>query len=260
VPLSDTGRLFHLLTENDMNACLAENREPASGPLRLLVVESDLPRLELITRALSSLKAQVFPVNDSREAVVLVNNKKFDGVFLALEMPCVGGLELTAKVRASSWNRSTAVIALGSRDQPSAMQQAFEAGATFYFHQPMDEQKLAGLFHTVRGTLLEARCRYARVPLQTEVICSVGPRILSVTSLNLGMGGVQVDAGDLKGGETVGLSFRLPISNVRIEGFGVVVSAEGNRRAIQFTKVSGQSTSEIRRFITQVEQQELLAG
>ena len=56
-------------------------------PLKLLVVEDNLASLELMTEVFTSLKAEVRPISDSEKAVGAVNQEKFDGIFLDLEMP-----------------------------------------------------------------------------------------------------------------------------------------------------------------------------
>jgi CheY-like chemotaxis protein len=56
-------------------------------PLKLLVVEDDPASLELMAEVFASLKAEVRAVNDSEKAVGMVNQERFDGVFLDLEMP-----------------------------------------------------------------------------------------------------------------------------------------------------------------------------
>jgi hypothetical protein len=55
-------------------------------PLKLLVVEDNIPSLELMTEVFVSLKAEVRPISDSEKAVAMVNQEKFDGVFLDLEI------------------------------------------------------------------------------------------------------------------------------------------------------------------------------
>src|SRR6185312_6901092 len=60
--------------------------------LKLLVVEDDLASLELMTEVFASLKAQVRPMADSQKAAVVINQEKFDGIFLDVEMPRLNGL------------------------------------------------------------------------------------------------------------------------------------------------------------------------
>jgi CheY-like chemotaxis protein len=78
--------------------------------LKLLVVEDDPAGLELITEVFASLQAQVRPIADSQKAAVVINQEKFDGIFLDLEMPNLHGLALAQKIRESSWNKLTRLL------------------------------------------------------------------------------------------------------------------------------------------------------
>src|SRR5258708_39248494 len=147
-------------------------------PLKLLIVEDNLPSLELMTEVFTSLKAEVRPLSDSEKAVGVVNQEKFDGIFLDLEMPNLNGFDLARLIRKSSWNKSTPIVIVTGRDERQTMQEAFAIGATFFLQKPVDKHKLSILFRAVRGGMLENRRRYTRVPLQTEVICMVGSRTI----------------------------------------------------------------------------------
>jgi CheY-like chemotaxis protein len=157
--------------------------------LKLLVVEDDLASLELMTEVFRSLKANVRPVSDSEEAARRVNQEKFDGIFLDLEMPKLNGLDLAREIRKSSWNKSTPIIIVTGQDERETMQGAFAVGATFFLQKPVDRQKLSKLFRTVRGGMLENRRRSTRVPLQTDVTCTVGSR-----TMNGGVSGLFLNA------------------------------------------------------------------
>ena len=120
-------------------------------PLKLLVVEDDIPSLELMTEVFTSLKAAVRPISESEKAVAMVNQERFDGIFLDLEMPNLNGFDLARLVRKSSWNKSTPIIIVTGRDDRQTMQDAFAIGATFFLQKPVDRQKLSALFRTVSG-------------------------------------------------------------------------------------------------------------
>jgi CheY-like chemotaxis protein len=222
--------------------------------LKLLVVEDDAASLELMTEVLTALEAEVHPVNDSLEAANLISRVKFDGIFLDLEMPNLDGFALAKKIRTSSWNKTTPIVVVTGRDERDTMQQAFATGASFFLQKPVDRNKLMGLFRTVRGTMIENRRRYARAPLQTEVTCSVGSRVSRGRTWNLSQGGMQVEAGNLKPGETVRVVFQLPGSGVEIDASGTVVWTSETRQGIQFAKISNQNLDAIRTFISQVEE------
>jgi CheY-like chemotaxis protein len=194
--------------------------------LKLLIVEDDLPSLELMAEVFTSLGAEVRPVSDSQKAAGLVNQERFDGIFLDLEMPNLNGFDLARRIRTSSWNKSTPIVIVTGRDERDTMRQAFSIGATFFLQKPVDRQKLSILFRTVRGGMLENRRRSARVPIQTDVVCQVGDRALRGVTWNLSQGGMQVEVGDLQPKDTVRLSFRLPVSGVSLEAAGTVVWAK----------------------------------
>ncbi len=221
--------------------------------LKLLIVEDDSASLDLMAEIFTSLNAEVCAVSDSERAADLVNREKFDGIFLDLEMPNMNGLDLARRIRGSSWNKSVPIVIVTGRDDRRTMQDAFAIGATFFLQKPVDRQKLTGLFRAVRGTLLENRRRYTRVPLQTSVICSVGSRTMQGAVWNLSSGGIQVEIGILQPRDSVTLSFRLPQSGIAIDAVGVVVWAKEQRQGIQFTKVSPQTQQAIQEFIAEAE-------
>src|SRR5258707_15582502 len=94
-------------------------------PLKLLVVEDDPASLELMTEVFTSLKAEVRPISDSEKAVGIVNQERFDGIFLDLEMPNLDGFDLARLVRKSSWNKSTPIAIVTGRDERQTMQEPF---------------------------------------------------------------------------------------------------------------------------------------
>ena len=100
--------------------------------LRVLVVDDDVPVLNLICEVLTSMEVETRPVSDSRQASILIRKEKFDGIFLELLMPEVGGLALTRQIRQSSWNRFTPVVIITRATEQQTMKLAFEAGATFF--------------------------------------------------------------------------------------------------------------------------------
>jgi CheY-like chemotaxis protein len=225
-------------------------------PLKLLIVEDNTANLELMTEVFTSMKAEVRPISDSEKAAALVNQEKFDGIFLDLEMPKLNGFDLARLIRKSSWNQSTPIVIVTGRDERQTMQDAFAIGATFFLQKPVDRQKLSALFRTVSGGMLENRRKYIRAPIQADVACTVGSRILRGISWNLSQGGMQVEVSGLRPKDVVRLSFQLPISAVTVDATGSVVWANEQRQGIQFTNVSGQSQQSIRQFIADVEKME----
>jgi CheY-like chemotaxis protein len=223
-------------------------------PLKILVVEDDPASLELMAEVFTSLKANVRAVSDSQHAAGLVNQERFDGIFLDLEMPHLHGFDLARMIRKSSWNKSTPIMIVTGRDERETMQQAFTLGATFFLQKPVDRQKLSILFRTVQGGMLENRRRHMRAPIRTDVTCTVGSRTIRGETWNLSQGGLQVEATGLQPKDKVRVLFQLPVSGVRIEATGTVIWTKENRQGIQFSEMSPQNEESIRKFIAEVEE------
>jgi CheY-like chemotaxis protein len=221
--------------------------------LKLLIVEDDVASLELMTEVFTGLKAEVCAISHSEKAAGLVNQQRFDGIFLDLEMPSPDGFQLARMIRKSSWNKSTPIVIVTGLEDRQIMQQAFSLGATFFLQKPVDRQKLSSLYRTVRGGMLENRRRHTRVPIQADVVCVTGSRTMRGVSWNLSQGGMQIETGNLQPGETVRLSFHLPVSDTAIDVTGAVVWAKENRQGIQFTSVSARDQESIRQFVELVE-------
>ncbi|HEY6766008.1 MAG TPA: response regulator [Candidatus Sulfotelmatobacter sp.] len=221
--------------------------------LKLLVAEDDALSRDLMNEVFTSLNAAVLRAEDGQKAAAMVNQQKFDGIFLDLDLPRIDGLDLVRKTRASSWNKSTPIVAVTGRDDRDSMQRAFASGVNFFLQKPADRQRLSSLFRAVRGSLVANHRRNMRVPLRTDVTCSIDSRNARGTSWNLSEGGMQLDVPGLQPRNSLQVSFRLPISGERIDAHGVVVWATESREGIQFTKVSSQSAAAIRKYIAEVE-------
>jgi uncharacterized protein (TIGR02266 family) len=217
-------------------------------PLKLLLVEDDLPTLELMLEVLSSLKAEVRALSNSQQAAALVDQERFDGIFVDLQMPGVDGFELARRVRDSSWNKSAPIVVVTGHHDSSTMQKAFAAGATFFLQKPVDRQRLTNLFNAVRGGMFDNRRQFIRVPLQTEVTCQVGNQTFRGTSSNISQGGILFEVGrSLSPGTPVRLSFRLPGRELRFEVTGIVARLDEKKRAgVRFTHIGTRELQLIR--------------
>lgn len=221
-------------------------------PLKVLVVEDDVPTLELMFEVLRSLGVEVRPISDSQQAVTLINQEKFDGVFLDLMMPKVDGFELARQIRQSSRNRRTPIVIVTGREDKQTMEQAFAAGGTFFLQKPVDKHRLIRLLNTTRGAMLEERRRLNRVPVHTEVMCQVGTRKITGMSVNLSQSGILFEGdGSVVLGNVVRLLFRLPKQGLAIDVEGIVVRVDEKQRVgVRFTQISVEDRQRIRDFVT----------
>src|SRR3954465_2429514 len=165
--------------------------------LSVLVVEDDVPSLELLTTVLQLSDVEVRPLSDTTEAKKLIENQQFDGVFLDLQMPGIDGFELAKSVRLSRVNHTVPIVIVTGREEATTMKEAFAVGGTFFLQKPLDRQKLRKLFQSVRGAMCAAHRRMVRVSLQVDVACRIAGQSFIANSRNISMGGMLIDAGRL---------------------------------------------------------------
>lgn len=222
--------------------------------LKLLVVEDDIPTLELMCEVLASFELEIRSESDSEQAAALVNQEKFDGIFLDLMMPRLNGFHLARQIRGSTWNKSTPIVIVTANDDKKTMEEAFKAGATFFLNKPIDRQRLTLLLNSTRGVMLESRRRFRRANVRTEVEVNVGSKSVRRWSTNISERGMLLEAdGSLAIGDTVKLSFMLPGQKISIKAGAVVVRVDERKRAgLAFTHYKQSDRQLLRFYIDQL--------
>jgi CheY-like chemotaxis protein len=222
-------------------------------PLQVLVVEDDIPSMELIREVLISMKAEVDAFSESLQAVPLLEAKRFDGIFLDLQMPGLDGLELSRMIRASSANKTTPIIILTGHGERETMGKVFGAGGNFYLQKPIDRYKLIKLFRTAQGAMQDNRRRFARISVRTPVNCEGDGSPIKGDSANLSCGGILFDAGgSLAMRANVRLTFKLPTQHTPIRAQGTVVRLDKNGyAAVEFISISSGDKLRIRTLVEQ---------
>jgi len=205
--------------------------------LRVLVVEDDLPSLELLTAVLQLSDVEVHAMDDSAKAKALIEHHHFDGIFLDLQMPGVDGFELARAVRDSRVNHAIPIVIVTGREDPGTMKEAFAVGGTFFLQKPLDRQKLRRLFQSVRGAMFDAHRRMLRMSLQVDVACRIPGQAFIGNSRNISLGGMLIDVGRLLPVRLpLAIEFRLPGSSKVIKTGAVVERVDEKRRiGIRFT-------------------------
>jgi CheY-like chemotaxis protein len=223
--------------------------------LKILVVEDDLPSLELMSEVLRSLEVRVHAVSDSHKAARMVVEQKFDGIFADLQMPGMDGFALIRHIRESSWNCMTPVVVVTAQDHRTTMETAFTAGATFFLQKPIDRPKLISLLNTTRGSMLANRRRFRRMPLQMGVAVKTPTHHLNATTIDISENGMLLASpAPLEVGTPLELSFSLPKDEHPIEVKALVKRCDVQQNAgVVFTRVSSDDQHRIRIFIDALE-------
>lgn len=122
--------------------------------LEILVVDDDENFLALVKRAFEIHKeAVVHDVADGRTAIALIEEQRYDGIFLDLNMPGVHGLDVAKSIRSSALNKQTPIVVVTAQKDLESLRLAHQAGATFTLTKPVDLKALKKLFDTTQGAM-----------------------------------------------------------------------------------------------------------
>ncbi len=107
---------------------------------RILVVDDQLPILELLKRYLQQLGYEATTVSSGYKAIQLFQTQPCDAVLLDLGLGDTSGLEVLKKMKKLFPERPVIVVT-GCHEEAEA-RKAFEAGALDYVVKPIDFQYL----------------------------------------------------------------------------------------------------------------------
>lgn len=209
---------------------------------RTLVVEDEPKSMEMMLAALSSCGVDVAPASDSRQATALIEQEKFDSIFLDVDLPDEDGIELARRIRQSARNRTTPVVAVSEPTRSTAQAEALSAGATFFVPKPLDVNTLMRLYETVHGRPRPDARNAPRVTLSVAVEVDTGAATAYGTSSNVSESGMLLQAAcPLNTGDCVRLAFRLPGQTRPVEVVASVVRSEsGGQAGVEFAWMSDE--------------------
>lgn len=97
---------------------------------------------ELIHKVLPGIKLTI--VNNGREALEIINDRKFDLILMDISMPEMDGYETTRAIRslASNQNHNIPIIALSARSLKAEIEQCFQVGMNDFISKPIQESDL----------------------------------------------------------------------------------------------------------------------
>jgi CheY-like chemotaxis protein len=117
-----------------------------SPSLSILVVDDDELNRRLMHVLLTNEGHRVEVASNGLEAVAAVKKKKFDIVFMDLQMPEMDGMEASRQIRAwESDNAHTFIVALTASYLPEEIQILFEAGMDNYLSKPFEVKHIQRL-------------------------------------------------------------------------------------------------------------------
>lgn len=133
VPILDVSALFRLSAPaSSIETVPLAPRPAAERPARVLVVEDSLVAGELQKSILVAAGYTAEIAHDGADALEVLRQKEWDLVISDVDMPRIGGFELTERMRADDDFREIPVIIVTSRDSVDDRRRGFEVGADAY--------------------------------------------------------------------------------------------------------------------------------
>ena len=123
---------------------------------KVLVVEDELPLLQILVDTLNKKGYEVLSAKDGEEGLDVALKKYPDLILLDLLMPKMDGMHLLSHLRLNGdeWGKSVQVIILTNLNDKNAMEQAIKAGVKHYLLK--SEYKLEDIMKKVAEVLGES--------------------------------------------------------------------------------------------------------
>ncbi len=122
--------------------------------LHILVVDDSAVNRAFLQSILTKLEHTVDTANDGQVAVDLIcnsSNKKFDVIFMDINMPVMGGLEATRIIRAKFNSNVLPIIACTSNGSEVDLQNFKEAQMNGHVLKPINTIKINNALHNIFG-------------------------------------------------------------------------------------------------------------
>ena len=116
---------------------------------KVLVVEDNPDNMELVTLALHHSGYQVIQAWTGEEGVELAIKEHPYFILMDIALPGIDGIEATRRIRASSANGNTPIIAVTSYAMRGDMENILSAGCSGYFEKPIDPLRIVDDIHKI---------------------------------------------------------------------------------------------------------------
>ena len=117
----------------------------------ILLADDSITTLSLVSARLQRTGYEVITVTRGDDALALTLARRPVLLVLDLEMPGLGGIEVTQLVRADPSFSAMPIILLTSHDAPEQVEAGREAGANAYIVKPFSPQDLAARVDDLLG-------------------------------------------------------------------------------------------------------------
>jgi len=128
---------------------------PNRSPMRVLLVDDSDVNVEVVSEMLLRLGHDVASASDGEAALAMLAARRFDIIFMDVQLPGLDGLEVTRRFRESGGN--TPVIALTAHNAARDRDRCIAAGMAMVLTKPVDATQLASAIEsaTKRSSIVD---------------------------------------------------------------------------------------------------------
>jgi signal transduction histidine kinase/CheY-like chemotaxis protein len=129
-----------------------EDAGPATRPLRILVVEDNPMNVKMASALLAKAGHSSSVAPDGLAAIAMLQAESFDLVLMDMEMPVLGGVEATERIRrgeAGEANRALPIIAMTAHALSEHRARCIAAGMNDFIAKPVNFQQLKAIITRV---------------------------------------------------------------------------------------------------------------
>jgi len=139
-----TNKTFNIKRKTKMKK--NSNREP-----NILIVD-DNSDIALLTQTLLQLAGYGCTIaKNGMEAIKILSDKKYDLIFMDIQMPVMNGLEATKEIRsgkAGRFNKDVPIVALSSLSNNGIENKCLLAGVDLYLYKPVSNYTINNVLKT----------------------------------------------------------------------------------------------------------------
>lgn len=134
-----------MITQASPNNTPLLNKDFAKeNPCRILIAEDNLLNQKLLVKILDKLGYEVEIAENGVEALEIVKQKKFDILFMDLQMPIMDGLEATVRILDEvGLEQQPSIIAVTANVSRNIREECLMIGMKDYIAKPIDINKIA---------------------------------------------------------------------------------------------------------------------
>ena len=138
----------NIVTRFTVDESSTELSEASSKPLEILLAEDNRMNQVVATKMLQKLGHKITIAGNGKEAVGLFQQKTFDVILMDVQMPEMGGVEATAKIRElKNGNTSIPIIALTANAMKGDRERFIAAGMDDYVSKPIKRNVLVSVIN-----------------------------------------------------------------------------------------------------------------